>query len=370
MRGQTYRNIVKLVIFGVITSLATYVLAVTISNGGTASTRSYRAVFTDATDLLSGDDVRIAGVRVGSVSSVETKKTSCTPADARGPTHPKTCDYAMVTFGVDKSIPLQPSATIAIRYRNLVGQRYVEVNEQPGGGRGVPEGHTFPPAQTKPALDLTVLFDGFRPLFQALDAKDVNALSYEIISTLQGESGNIDTLVKTTASLTTTLAQRDQVIGAVIDNLDAVLGTVDARDTGLNQLIDQLQRLVTGLAGDRQTIASSLGNINKLATSTASLLKGIRPVLPTDLSNLSAVAHTLATTKNTDGQNSLDEFLRMFPGKLNAIVRTATYGSFFNFWLCDADAIVVDNTGKTVANLPLPGQRLHNTDPVCSSSGG
>ncbi len=85
-------------------------------------------------------------------------------------------------------------------------------------------GETIPLERTRPAVNLTTLFDGFRPLFQTLSADDVNKLSYQIIQVFQGEAGTISDLVRNTASLTNTIADKDGVIGAVIDNLNAVLG--------------------------------------------------------------------------------------------------------------------------------------------------
>lgn len=310
-----------------------------------------QAVFTDATGVLAGDDVRVAGVRVGQIKGVKVDKDKAT-----GQTD------ALVSFGLDKSIPLHASAHATLRYRNLVGQRYLEIEEAPGSDRVLPKNSVLPLAQTTPALDLTVLFDGFKPLFTALSPDDVNKVSYEVIRTLQGEGGTIDSLLGSTASLSTSIAQQDAAIGSLISNLTSVLGTVDERDGQLTNLIDQLQRLTTGLAGDRDAIASSLGNVNALAVSTSTLIANIRPELPTDLAQLSAVTRTLATTSvtvNGKRQNQLDEFLRRFPTKLNTITRTATYGSFFNFYLCDANVDL---------GLPFNAQ-LHSTNTAVCGSG-
>ena len=141
-----------------------------------------------------------------------------------------------------------------------------------------PERRSSRSAGPAPAVDLTALFNGFKPLFQALTPADVNSFALEIIKTLQGEGGTVDSLLTQTASLTNTVAQRDAAIGQVIDNLLTVLNTVQKRDAGLGETITQLQRLVTGLAGDRDAIAASLTNINILATSSAKLFTGIRPV--------------------------------------------------------------------------------------------
>jgi phospholipid/cholesterol/gamma-HCH transport system substrate-binding protein len=180
----------------------------------------------------------------------------------------------------------------------------------------------------------------------------------EIVRTLQGEGGTVDSLLASTASLTNTLADRDAVIGRVVDNLNAVLATVSARSTELSSLIAQLQRLVTGLAADRGTVAEAIGNIGDLTESTAGLLADARPSLATDIHHLDRVADTLASTRNAKGQNVLDEYLHRIPTKLNAILRTATYGSWFNFYLCDFE---VETGGSVIAHS-------HTAVPSCGGS--
>ncbi|HTR70077.1 MAG TPA: MlaD family protein [Mycobacteriales bacterium] len=360
MRGKTLSAFIKLTIFAVVTALATVLLGVVISNKTFGPTRTYRAIFTDATDLLSGNDVRLAGVRVGTVKSVEVMPVR----QVGGAVH----DEAMVTFSVNSDVPVTRSTRVQVRYLNLVGQRYLALVPTSGSGLVQPtdsiigcinQGTTTcvasPISRTTPALDLTALFNGFRPLFQAIKPADVNSFALEIVRTLQGEGGTIDSLLKHTASLTTTVANRDAVIGQVVNNLLKVLGTVQARDAGLNETIVELQRLVTGLAGDRTTIAASLKNIDSLATSGTSLIKGARPYLPSDLASLEKIAHTLNTTKDADGQNTLAGFLEREPAKLNRLIRTASYGGYFNFWLCELDV-----AGLPVTLGPLPG-----TAPSC-----
>src|SRR5205085_4871353 len=112
--------LVKLAAFGVVTALATATLAATIANRTGGATSTYRAEFTDATGLLRGDDVRIAGVRVGQVGRIRIVRR----------------DVAEVTFTVDAGRPLPDTALAKIRYRNLVGQRYLELSQ----GAGTPGG--------------------------------------------------------------------------------------------------------------------------------------------------------------------------------------------------------------------------------------
>jgi phospholipid/cholesterol/gamma-HCH transport system substrate-binding protein len=338
---KTTPALVKLIIFIVVTVLATGVLAATIGNFRFGGTESYHALFTDVTGLQKGDDVRIAGVRVGSVENVAV-------ATRAGRS------LGEVTFSVDKSRPLLVSTHALIRYRNLVGQRYISLSEGAGRTTRLKPGGTLPLKQTQPALDLTVLFNGFKPLFAALNPKDVNAFAFEIIKTLQGEGGNVNSLLAHTASLTTTLADRDRVIGRVIDNLNAVLGTVDERDGELSRLIAELQRFVTGLSQDRQAIGASLTNIAGLAESTSGLLQESRPAIRDDVKQLGQVAGTL-----DDNKQVVDAFLKNFPKKLNTLTRTATYGSWFNFYLCDFEGRV------TVSNVVAYSPNYHSSAARC-----
>jgi len=370
VKGQTLGAAIKLIVFAVITILATAVLAVTISNQTFGATKTYKANFTDATSLLPGDSVRASGVRVGTVKSVKVVDNH----------------LAQVTFTVDSDIDVMTTTHFSIRYLNLVGQRYVAFINEPGGTK-LPKKN--PPvidvSHTAPALDLTQLFNGFRPLFAALSPNDVNAFALEIVKTLQGEGGTVADLAAKSATLTNTIADRDAAIGGVVNNLLKVLDTVAKRDAGLNQTVQQLQLLVSGLASDRNTIAASLQNIDNLANNSALLLQQIRPYLPSDITNLGKIANTLNTTRNcsgyiypvtneptypniprfakncSTGPNTLDEYLKRVPTKLIQIIRTATYGSFFNFWLCDLE--MGGKSGQLLgAQIPI------QNSPACGGS--
>ncbi len=253
---KTAGDLVRLTIFMVVTTMATGLLVVTIGNLSFADKVDYQAEFVDATGVVKGDDVRIAGVKVGSVSDVEIVDRS----------------RALVTFSVAEETPLSEATHAAIRYRNLVGQRYISLTETIGDTAQLDEGATIPASQTSPALDLTVLFNGFKPLFQALSPEDLNQLSYEIIQVFQGEGGTLEGLLSSTASVTQTLADRDEVIDQLIDNLNEVLVNIGDRDEELASLISSFRTFVGGLKDDRKAILTSLDQISELSVETASLV--------------------------------------------------------------------------------------------------
>jgi phospholipid/cholesterol/gamma-HCH transport system substrate-binding protein len=117
-----------------------------------------------------------------------------------------------------------------------------------------------------------------------------------------------------------------------VSNLNAVLGTVDEHDAALKQLIDQLQRFVSGLAADRRSIGESLTDINAVTAETADLLKVTRPAIKDDVATLRDLAAGLNKPRNTA---VFEKFLATSPEKITQISRTASYGSWFNFYLCD-----------------------------------
>ncbi|MEO6702774.1 MAG: MCE family protein [Jatrophihabitantaceae bacterium] len=317
---------VKSIIFIVVTVLATALLAVSIANGSGGG-HHFVAEFTDVTSLNSGDDVRMAGVRVGQVTSVKV-------TDRR---------VARVGFSLDSNVRLASTVTAAIHYRNLVGQRYLALDQGTGSpDQQLASGATIGLDRTQPALDLTTLFNGFQPLFQALDPQQVNKLSYEVIQVLQGEGSTIDDLLTQTASLTSTLAGKDQVIGQVIDNLNSVLGTVNSRGDQLSTMVITLQQLVSGLAADRSSIGSAITGIGGLTTSVSGLLQQGRQPLQQAIDSLGALSGNLA-----DQSPALNQFLQTLPTKLNSIGRIASYGSWVNFYLCSVTGRIPVPSGYT-----------------------
>lgn len=331
MRGLL-APLIKLVIFLVVTSFATYVLAATIANTSFGSTRTYHADFTDASGLNLGDDVRVAGVRVGTVSDIKIVNHNT----------------AEVTFSVAKARPLPDSVQINLRYRNLVGQRYLDIEQGAGDSTKMQDASKpIPTSRTNPAVDLTTLFAGFKPLFQGLDADQINKLSGEIITTLQGEGGSLELLFSTLGDLTNSLADKDQVIGDVIDNLTSVLNTIGQRDTELSNLIVQLQGFISGLADDRHTIGNAIDGINHLSTSTAGLLTQVRQPLAKDIKDITGLVGVLNANSGT-----IKFVVTQLPGTIGALIRTASYGSWFNFYLCDQSGTLKLPGGK-ILDLPV-----------------
>lgn len=347
-RSKTIAAGAKLAIFVLVSLVVIATIAATIRPFQGSGRHEYRAVFLSASDVKPGDQVRVAGVVSGTVTEVELDRHA----------------RAVVTFDVDEDLKITSQTQAQIKYLNLLGNRYVSLS----GSQGelLEEGATIPVQRTQPALDLDALFAGFKPLLTALSPDDANALAGDIVATLQGEGGTVTSLLRHTADVTTNLADRDEVIGRVVKNLSTVLASVDSHQAGLNDLVLQLNRYLGGLAADREAIGDSIAHIDAMAAETARLLRDARPSLKADIARLRDVAAGLDTPTN---RGLIDEALRTLPDKLARVTRVASYGSWFNFYLCNLRVDIDTEGADDLVSLLLGAVRnisLHDTSPRCN----
>lgn len=347
-RSRIPSSFYKVTAFATITVLLMGVLATLIGNISLVPSRTFYADFTDATGVNKGDRVRLSGVEVGSISGIE--------LISEGDHH-----VARLEFTVEDDVPLFEDARLELRFENVVGQRYLAIEEDPGGDL-MDDGETFPVTQTTPALNLTELFNGFQPLFRALDPERLNDFSYQLVRALQGEGGTIQGLMRDTAELTNALADRDDVIGDVVDNLNAVLETVGSRDRELTALIVRFRDLMTGLADDSDVITASLPDLERLLGSTTGFIADIRPPLRSNVGSLRTLTGQVSDTRDV-----LDASLKRLPFELRTLARTGSYGSWFNFYICglQVDLTLLDGTVR----LGGPSIASNERDTVCGAGG-
>lgn len=325
---------VKVSIFTVVMLLVAAGLVVTFGQLRFGPENTYHANFADASRLKPGQKVRIAGVEVGSVRGV-----TLNPDNSVG-----------VTFGVDRRYTLYTSTRAVIRYENLVGDRFLEVTSGPGELRRLAPGGTIGLKQTQPALDLDALLGGLRPVLKGLDADKINTISTAVIELLQGQGGTLSNLLADSGAFTSTLSARDQLIGEVINNLNTVLATVDVKSTEFSTNVDQLQRLITGLAQGRDPIAGAIGPLASAERDLTSLLQNSRRPLQGIIENTRPLASELDDRKaevDNDIEQLGEDYLR-----LSAL---GSYGSFFNIYFC-AVTIKINGPAGSDIRIPIGGQ--------------
>jgi phospholipid/cholesterol/gamma-HCH transport system substrate-binding protein len=306
---------IKLGIFSLVLLLFTAIIIVVFGQMRFDRTTGYSAIFSNVSGLRSGQFVRASGVEVGKVSSIELLDGGA---------------QARVDFDVDRSLPLFEGTTASVRYLNLIGDRYLELKRGDSDKR-LPGGGTIPVERTEPALDLDALIGGFRPVFQALDPDKVNTIAHSIITIFQGQGGTINDILDQTASLTSTLADRDQAIGEVITNLNTVLDTTVKHQQQFDETVQNFETLVTGLKNRADPIAGSVADISDAAGTIGDLLADNRPLLQSTLGYLEGVQQPLV-----DQKDKLNDILVRLPTAFKIIGRAGgIYGDFFNFYSCD-----------------------------------
>jgi phospholipid/cholesterol/gamma-HCH transport system substrate-binding protein len=312
--NRRLRALPYVLVFVLVTSLLTGLVAVTLGRIKIQDSTSYAADFTDISGLRPGMDVRASGVSVGTVGDLELNARMAT---------------VRVGFSVPRDLPLTTTTQARIRYANLTGDRYLDLTRGEDTGTPLRADSVIAVANTLPALDLDALFNGFKPLMQALSPNDVNALTASLIAVTQGQAGSVQSLLANVGSFTNDLADRDELISSVIDNLNVVLTTIDDRRPQLDNLVVNLAGLLDGLAQDRKQIGGSLASIGDFTVEARKLLEVMRPELRGTLVQLERVSQ--AVNSNTA---FVDKNLAKFPELIAKLGRGGSYGSFFNFYLC------------------------------------
>ena len=295
---------------------------------------TYRAQFTNVTGLQADQFVRIAGVEVGKVQKITIEPDTT----------------ALVEFSADDSVVLTQGSRAVFRYADLIGGRYLSLEEGAGDARVLRAGETIPVARTAPALDLDALIGGFRPLFRALDPDQVNALSGQLIRALQGQGDTINSFLTQAGALTNTLADRDQLIGEVITNLNTVLGSIGDQNAQFAKAVDSLSELVSGLSARREDIGNTVAYAGSAAAGVADLLTRGRPPLKNVVSQLDRTAGVVVADKDY-----VDNLLTTLPDSYQMLNRQGLYGDYFTFYMCDI-VLKVNGKGGQPVYIKVAGQ--------------
>ena len=339
--GSLRGTLVRIAIFLMVCTLGWFVLVAVFGQLRFEGESTYKAVFANVSGLQTDNFVRIAGVEVGKVKKIEVRDDAT----------------VVVEFAADDSVVLTEGNRVAVRYENLIGDRFLAIEEGTGGVKKVNPGDTIPMVQTQPALDLDALIGGFRPLFNALSPTEVNSLTGQLIEAFQGQGATISSFLQQTASLTNTLADRDQLIGQVIVNLNTVLVSLGDQQDQLGSAVDSLSQLVDGLEKRKEAITNGVAYANEVAGSVADLLQQARPPLKKVVTETDRVAGNIVA--DADYVNNL---LDTLPEAYRMLNRQGLYGDFFSFYLCDA-VLKLNGKGGQPVYVKVAGQNSGRCTP-------
>lgn len=346
---MTYRKpLIGLSLFLVAAVVATWMVFVTLRRDVAGPTNTYSAVFTDVSGLRPGDDVRVAGVRVGRVDRIDLDGT-----------------LAKVTFRIAKDQVLYRNTIAAVTYQNIIGQRYLGLSPGPGGDRApLADRDQIPPERTKPSFDIAYLLNGFEPLFTALDPKQVDNLTTGIVQALQGDSSSVLTLITQTSALAESLAGPDQILGEVITNLNNVTSNLAAQNANLQTVIGQSRDVMVALGNRREQLVASARSINAALVRLATITNNIYP----DIEELIGrepgfVAHLAGGA----GQARFAYLGANLPYLLKGLARVTQEGSYINAYACNANLTIfafLSRLVPAIVRLASPGNIIQQS-PIC-----
>ncbi|WP_040690171.1 MlaD family protein [Nocardia vinacea] len=189
-------------------------------------TDTYTAIFTDANGLRLGDDVRLYGVQVGKVRDVELDGA-----------------LARVHFTVSTSHPLYTESKVAVRYQNLTGFRYLEIQQPDLPGDRRKPASIFDTAHTVPAFDITTLFNGLQPVLTQLSPDDLNQFANSMLAVLQGDGNGIGPALDAIDRLSRYASDRQQVLSTLVNNFAQVSAHMAGKSGNAMRLMNNLTAL-------------------------------------------------------------------------------------------------------------------------------
>jgi len=313
------KTFVKLSIFVVFTIAVTVLLANVIGNYGPFK-RQYavEAVFEEATGVLRGDLVTLAGVSVGKVESLRVED-----------------GHAIVKLLIQREVQVPKQTRVVIRFRNLVGQRMISL--EPPERASPPflgDGDRIPVDQTKGSLDFGKVFNNLKPLVQGFEAADINTLSKALVVSFGEHAGDLDAIFADTARVTNDLAARDEAIASLVANLDDTAGSLVNERAQLQRLLTNLAD-ITGVLADRAPeVDRILTNLDQATGNFGRLINDNRPGLDQSIRDIGTLLSLLA-----DNQEDVNQIAGNLDDVIRATARATTYGEWANlyiFSLCES----------------------------------
>ncbi|MEV6559068.1 MlaD family protein [Nocardia sp. NPDC051756] len=250
---------VKLGIFVAIVAVCSAFIVAALNTPVPEDKVSYDAVFTDISGLYAGDVVRMSGVAVGKVDDV-----ALDGARAR------------VRFTVDRRRPVFDNTEAAVRYQDLIGQRYIELMTPKTGGVRLGAGATIPVERTIPSFDVSKLFNGFKPLFETLDTAQLNQFGTNILRVLQGDGSGIGPALADLERLTKHAKSSEAVVVLLIHNLGEISRSIGGKSAAVGDLVKQLNGVLSAFGSRTAAIITAIEQANRTLVPLIPLLEELQ----------------------------------------------------------------------------------------------
>jgi phospholipid/cholesterol/gamma-HCH transport system substrate-binding protein len=262
------------------------------------------AAFDDVTGLLVNDNVKIAGVVVGKVTSIGVE-----------------AERAVVEFRVEKDVELPSDTRAVIRWRNLIGQRYLYLEPGDDTTTRLTDGDEI--AETESVVDLGKLFNELGPIVAAIDPAKVNEFLDSVTRALDGREDDVSKVLDDLAVLAKGLGERDEAIARLVTNLDQVTGTIASRDEQIATMLDNLVLISSAFSENTATLDTAISELGAFSEDLGFILDGNRAEIDRLLTNLADVTDVVGSRLE-----ALDVALANIDDAARQIFRSGNKGEF------------------------------------------
>jgi len=283
---------------------------------------TYYASFSDSSGLKPNDEVRIAGVRVGKVNTVELDG-----------------DHVRVGFKVKTDSAFGTETGAEIKVKTLLGSMFLAL--QPAGSGQLKEGSTIPEARTRSAYDVVEAFSGLAERAEAIDLPQLTESLNTLAETTANTPEELRSTLKGLSALSANVAARDDQVNALLVNLRKVSGVLAERDGDIVALMKDGDVLLRALVARREAVHTLLVSTSTLSTELTTLVKQSRADLKPALANLTGVVSVLR--KN---QTNLDDALRLLAPFYRVFNNTLGSGPWFDTWISNLPPVPAAGVGQ------------------------
>lgn len=306
--GKGLRTSAYLMIYAAVSVvILVYLSSVIVNLDVFAHRTSYSAVLPDAAGLRTHNAVKMAGVTIGEVTGVHLRH-----------------GQAVVSFSIDKDRPLLTSTKVGVRWRNLIGQKYLYLYPGTEGGRLAAHA-TLPSSQAVMVPDVGAFLNSLGPFLTAVDPTKANAVIQALDEALTGNETKLQQLLTNSATVAKTVGGLDTKLGPLLDDLHTVVAQIASRNQSLDTTITNLTSLSQTAAARNDSLLTLISQVNTLGTQVDQLLTRSGGDIDGAIGSLKTILDVLERH-----QSDLDSGLGTLPQALNTYFVLGRVGQFLN----------------------------------------
>lgn len=270
---------------------------------------TYYANFSEIGGLRAGQEVRVAGVSVGKVKSIELQG-----------------DKVHVKFLLNKGTRFGTDTGAQVKVKTLLGSMYLALT--PKGTGQLAKGATIPVSRTTPPYDVVAAFSDLSETTDKLDVPQLSQALDAVSDLTKNTPADFRGAIKGVSELSRNLAARDDQINTLLVSLKKVSGVLNSRNTELETLFKDSDVLFSAISARRDSIHNLLVATTSLSNQLRGLVKDTRADLKPALSKLETVTNMLRKR-----QYDLDEALRNFGPFTRVFANALGSGPWFDTYL-------------------------------------